>query len=315
MLNKVSTVSIALTITALVSVSSVFSVDAATTPYGYGHHNSGNPTENFQTTPDKNVITNGGSKTSTPTKKKSDKKVNAKKTPIKKTDSKTETKTEENKDRIVKVKGDKVYSLNKKTCPIFAQIADPKHNLTQEVTFKDISNSQYKEAIKRLARVNSVFNEPIVHGTSPSTYEPSRDITRAEFLAIVLQSHCIDVYKKATSTPFTDLEVGDWKTNVVAAALKEGVIYGDTRNGKRVFRPNDAISKIEALAILTSMRDIQIDKNYSHKYTDAAAAWQNRVLGVVEYLGIDKKANAFQPNSKIARDTMANYIVKTVELY
>lgn len=235
-------------------------------------------------------------------------------TEVKNNDS-VKTETEVKTNRIFKDVNGKKFSLSDVTCRVSADIANPNFTSDAVVSFTDIAGNTYEADIVKLAKVNSEFNEPIVHGTKPTTFEPNRAITRAEFLAVVLQSHCIDVYKVAGATPFADLTVGDWKNNVVAAALERGIISGDVRDGVRVFRPNDAITKIEAIAILTSMRDLRLEEEYNHSYKDAAASWQDRVLSLVEYLEIEAKSSNFNPNSVVNRAKMTNYIVETIKMY
>ena len=46
--------------------------------------------------------------------------------------------------------------------------------------------------------------------------EPEREITRAEFLAIVLMVHNIDVSKTPATSPFKDVTV-EWHKRVVKA--------------------------------------------------------------------------------------------------
>lgn len=308
-INKLSTLGIITSITALVVLSNPFSnveLDQVSAS-GYGSA----PNKASLTLKDDCRVNWVCSKTED---KKDETKIEDNK---KNNDKKDENKTETiNDNRIQKVTSNGLkYSLSNKACSVSMDIANPNYTSNSASKFTDIESAKNKADIEKLAMVNSMFNEPIVHGTTPTTYEPNRSITRAEFLAIALQSHCIDVYKKAETTPFTDLTIWDWKTNVVSAALERGIIAGDTKNGVKVFRANDAITKIEALAIITSLRNLKLEETYNHSYKDSAADWQNRVLSIVEGLWIEDKSISFKPNSTVTRNDMAHYIVKTVKLY
>lgn len=181
-----------------------------------------------------------------------------------------------------------------------------------ESKFKDISNSKEKEDIMRLEKAG------IVVWTTPTTYEPNRAITRAEFLAIVMGAYGYDLTATAKDLPFGDVDMSSWQARVISAALDNNIIAGDTdKAGNKVFRPNSQISKIEALAIVSKISGIMVKDASAHSFVDAAADWQNAVLSNAEYLEVvsvpaDKK---FSPNAGISRADMAALIVKFARLY
>ena len=181
-----------------------------------------------------------------------------------------------------------------------------------QTKFNDIAASTAKEDIMRLEKAG------IVKGTTPTTYEPNRAITRAEFLAIAMGAFGYDLYVPAKSLPFTDVDSSSWQARVISAALENNVIYGDTNaSGARVFRPNSQITKVEALAIVYKLSGIEVKDAKMHSFTDAAAAWQNTLLSHAEYLEVisvptDKK---FNPNAGISRADMATLMVKFARLY
>lgn len=310
--SKISTAVAITAIAGLLAFSGVFgsvNVSSAATGYSWGPSKNGNP---FTVKPDSNVkgvsTETTTTETTTETKKEDTTKTETP-TETKKEDIKTETVTDTSS-RVFKRIGDTLYSLNKVTTPLSAKLADTECTAGYTTTFTDIDNNDFKDAIVCLQK------NGVVSGTQNGTmFEPSRGITRAEFLAITLEAHGYDVSAKPTSLPFNDVDMNSWIANVVHAGLENGLIAGDTKNGKKVFRPNEQISKIEAMAILVSMRDIQVPVDFKHTFKDAAADWQNKVLNVVEYLGLDKADGEFNPNSKISRDVMANSIVKLSKLY
>ena len=159
----------------------------------------------------------------------------------------------------------------------------------------------------------------IVKGTTPTTYEPNRAITRAEFLAIVMGAYGYDLYQPAKALPFSDVDASSWQARVISAALENNIIAGDTNAaGSRVFRPNSQISKIEALAIVYKLSGITVPTTeFKHSFTDAAADWQNAILSNAEYLEVisvpaDKK---FNPNAGYSRADMASLVIKFAKLY
>ena len=226
-----------------------------------------------------------------------------------KTDSKKDNKPEVGKMVEKEINGKKYSYMNGSNVLITRILADISGYQTK---FNDIAASTAKEDIMRLEKAG------IVKGTTPTTYEPNRAITRAEFLAIAMGAFGYDLYAPAKSLPFTDVDSSSWQARVISAALENNVIYGDTNaSGSRVFRPNSQITKVEALAIVYKLSGIEVKDAKMHSFTDAAAAWQNTLLSNAEYLEVisvptDKK---FNPNAGISRADMATLMVKFARLY
>ena len=226
-----------------------------------------------------------------------------------KTDSKKDNKPEVGKMVEKEINGKKYSYMNGSNVLITRILADISGYQTK---FNDIAASTAKEDIMRLEKAG------IVKGTTPTTYEPNRAITRAEFLAIAMGAFGYDLYAPAKSLPFTDVDSSSWQARVISAALENNVIYGDTNaSGARVFRPNSQITKVEALAIVYKLSGIELKDAKMHSFTDASAAWQNALLSNAEHLEVisvptDKK---FNPNAGISRADMATLMVKFARLY
>lgn len=52
-------------------------------------------------------------------------------------------------------------------------------------------------------------------GREAGIFAPNSQITRAEFLAIVLLAHCYDISTKPESLPFIDVDISHWHSNVI----------------------------------------------------------------------------------------------------
>ncbi|MBS9775448.1 DUF5011 domain-containing protein, partial [Candidatus Gracilibacteria bacterium] len=209
------------------------------------------------------------------------------------------------------------YKISTKTCPIMKNILDDEYRSEFESSFTDISNLSRNEIfdILRLEKTG------VVKGREVGKFVPKSEITRAEFLAIVLQAHCYDVYQEATGVPFVDMtDLNDWKTRVVQVGYDNGIISGYADG---TFRPNDTISNIEAFAILMKLQEIELvdrEKQASlvDSYTDKQALWQEKVLGLGEYLGVlypQATNNKFHPDAKINRKNMVTQMIDIMKLY
>jgi len=109
--------------------------------------------------------------------------------------------------------------------------------------FIDIDNTFATDYICNL------FDRGSVDGRTSVTFEPEEDITRAEFLKIVLLDAGMNPY--ATSNVFyDDVSSDDWFYSYVTYATTRGYVEGFSDG---TFRPNDDLSRAEAVVILMNV--------------------------------------------------------------
>lgn len=77
---------------------------------------------------------------------------------------------------------------------------------------------------------------------------PNKDITRAEFVDLVLQYTDIKYIDEYQIKQFEDLETDHKFYNSIQEAVQLGIIKGDS--GKNTVRPNDTLNRAEAITIL-----------------------------------------------------------------
>jgi len=208
------------------------------------------------------------------------------------------------------------YTLTQSICPITDQILSDTYNANYQTQFTDTSNSLYREEIQRLEKVW------IIRWREDGSFVPNSEITRAEFLAIVLQAHRYDISVKPTALPFYDVDLSHWHSNVIRTGLQYNIVAGDLDEaGRRVFRWDDSISKIEAFAIIMNMRRLSLkgDTNtQKHSYTDVISQWQHGYLNTGEVLGILEPSltnNLFSPNVKLKRDELLWILIDIMKVY
>jgi len=132
-------------------------------------------------------------------------------------------------------------------------------------SFDDISGHWAKADVELLA------SKLIVDGTSDTTFEADRGITRAEFAALVVRS--LGLTPDSTSSAFSDVKSNAWYAGVVAAAAKAGIING-YEDG--TFRPNNQISREELAAMVVRAM------KFAGLNTDISAAKKNQLLSKFE---------------------------------
>ncbi|GLI05778.1 hypothetical protein YDYSG_18080 [Paenibacillus tyrfis] len=128
-------------------------------------------------------------------------------------------------------------------------------------TFSDISGHWAESYIKLLA------NKLVVDGVTDTTFQPERNITRAEFAALVVRALGLDTNNG--SSTFKDVAASDWYASVVAAAANAKLVDG-YEDG--TFRPNATINREELAAMVVRAL------NYAGAKPDVSADKQTQLL-------------------------------------
>lgn len=113
------------------------------------------------------------------------------------------------------------------------------------VAFADIEGHWAKEA------VNHMGSRMIISGTGDNLFSPDRDITRAEFAAIVVRS--LGLNPDNGTGDFSDVRAGAWYSDAVNTASGHGLI-GGFEDG--TFRPNDKITREQAMVIIAKAMEL-----------------------------------------------------------
>lgn len=86
-------------------------------------------------------------------------------------------------------------------------------------------------------------------------FRPDDDITRAEFLKMSLLGLGVTVDTSLSTSSFTDVS-DTWQIPLIEKARDMGIISGQVINGMPVFRPNDPVSRSEAMKMLINSAGI-----------------------------------------------------------
>jgi hypothetical protein len=140
------------------------------------------------------------------------------------------------------------------------------------------------EAANRLASLGVIVDS----SSNPSAYNLGSSITRREMLKVMMNLSSVEVSETCTGK-FSDLPATDWGCKYAEAALSAGFIAANPK-----FRPNDLVSKSEALKMIMQARGL------------SAKAWvtpweKSYVEGAVEAWVL---ASAFTDYSAAAKRSM-----------
>lgn len=112
-----------------------------------------------------------------------------------------------------------------------------------ETSFSDVGTAWYTDAINTLA------SNGILSGTGAGKFEPTRSISRAEF--VVMVSRLVNL-GTPTRNNFSD-SLPTWCYNAVNAFYEKGWISGYQEDGVTKFKAQNAITRAEAVAILNKV--------------------------------------------------------------
>lgn len=107
------------------------------------------------------------------------------------------------------------------------------------ITFLDMDNHWAK------ASVNNMGSRMVVGGVGEGNYEPDRDMTRAEFAAIMVRA--LGLEPEVGADNFSDVASSKWYSGYVKTATTYGIIKGYSDSA---FGPDDKITREQAMAMI-----------------------------------------------------------------
>lgn len=150
--------------------------------------------------------------------------------------------------------------------------------LAERISFSDMASYEWA-----LDAVEILAGEGYIAGTGDG-YEPGRQINRAEFTKIMTMALGYEV-PEVRDMAFGDVAEASWYAPYVEAARINGLVEGDDDGN---FRPDDSISRQEAVTILARAATDELPDTYAITFDDAASVPDWAVAGVTfaAYSGI-----------------------------
>lgn len=176
-----------------------------------------------------------------------------------------------------------------------------------------------------LDEVVALKQSGVVSGYPDGSFGPGKNITRAEFLAMVMKGFPRSSFSFGGfhDTPFYDVKGDEWFATQVADAYSAGIVAGSFDENKKhlLFRPADPITRAEALMILSKASKV-LNASYdsycgTSPFSDVPVdAWfcSAVTLGKKHRITTGKAAGRFVPNDKLTRGEAAVMIRRTMEI-
>lgn len=126
---------------------------------------------------------------------------------------------------------------------VFAVSADEVADKELTAVPKDVIGTEYEKAVSRLVAFG------ILEGYPDGTYQPEKDITRAEFAKILVEALGLGSAANAAvgKTNFSDVTASHWAAGYMNVASGQGLIKGYPDG---TFKPSKQVSYAEALTML-----------------------------------------------------------------
>lgn len=139
--------------------------------------------------------------------------------------------------------------------------------------------------------IEYLFNKGVINGKADGVYDPNDNVTRAEFIKIIVVA--MGISGNIADTPFTDVDESEWYAPYIAAAYKGGVVLG-AEDG--AFYPNASITREDMATILYRALGVKADGKVSLKFTDANSV-SDYAKESVGFLASKKIINGFEDGS------------------
>lgn len=170
--------------------------------------------------------------------------------------------------------------------------------------FMDVIGSWAEESI------DALYKKGLVSGTSATRFTPNRQITRAEFLALLMRAAGFDGKYR---NQIEDVSVDAWYADNVAAALSEGIITAEA------FRPNDIITREEMaeLAVKVLEKKNGAVSAEESEFVDSEDIYYKDAVASAAEMGIISgfEDGSFRPKDGLTRAQAASVIQRFTEKF
>ena len=170
-----------------------------------------------------------------------------------------------------------------------------------------VPNSWYIEAVD-YASEHDLFD-----GTSPTTFDPEGDMTRAMFVTVLAKLMGADV-SKAPDAGFTDVPEA-WYTDYVNWAAQHKYVNGV---GNNKFAPEVPITREEIAVVLNNFMTMEkidlpdVEKPVTFKDADKVSTWATDAVDAMRYAGLmnGDDTGKFNPSDDLTRAEAASVFMR-----
>lgn len=183
---------------------------------------------------------------------------------------------------------------------------------TSSLPFADIASSHWG-----YSAVAALYTQGVISGTSATTFEPERLVTREEFIKMLVAT--FGMYNANAKSVFADVPDGDWCASYVASAYEKGLTEG---KGDGSFGRGETLSRQDMATLASRCADIanlKLSNVNSMLFTDEAdfasyakdSIYKLSAAGIINGMG----GGVFSPASGCTRAMAAKVCNELLKLY
>lgn len=163
--------------------------------------------------------------------------------------------------------------------------------------YPDVIDTDYERPVGVLSSMG------IIEGYDDGSFQPEKEVTRAEFAAIIIRFLDMDDIVIDSYTYYNDVGSEHWALSAINQATGMGLIEGD---GEGYFRPDDAVIATEALKVIIKALGYTISAEARGGYPDG---YRNEAVR----LGITKNFNGTYDEA-LSRGDTALFLYNSLEV-
>ncbi|MFB5679161.1 OmpL47-type beta-barrel domain-containing protein [Paenibacillus terreus] len=186
-------------------------------------------------------------------------------------------------------------------------MVDSETDSGNEKTFVDIDKTFSRDKVKYLAAIG------VVEGTTESTFEPNRAVTRAEYMAMMVRALKLPEASE-TELTFKDIDSRGWYVSELRTAIAYVVARGFSQN---IFAPDAVINREQASKMIGNALQELPRRKISKVYKDenGISVWaKDEVMGLTqESLVKGYPDGTFRPKNNVTRAEAAEMIYNMLQ--
>jgi hypothetical protein len=180
-------------------------------------------------------------------------------------------------------------------------------------TFQDIASHWAKYDIELMAAKH------IIEGISQNEFAPDKNITRAEFTALIARA--LNLKGQDAQNSFVDVSDGAWYKDAVMEAARAGIVSGVDAGHfapeKKITRQEMAVIIVKAYSYATGKKlsDIYTTAEVKFKHEGAVESWARSYVRLADALGLmnGNPDGTFAPGDSATRAQAAVIIKRLLE--
>lgn len=147
---------------------------------------------------------------------------------------------------------------------------------------------------------------------SKGYFQPDKNITRAEFAKVLAGVLGVNPKEYDGRYSFGDVSTAAWYSGVAFWAKDSGIMTGDTRNGQKVFRPDDPISREEMCVVLVRALNLSGEGDKVFADDGKISPWAKEQVYLCVGAGLIRggSGNRFNPSGRTIRRDAARVFAR-----